>query len=106
MSKTLALFQGGYNMLVCKNTKRKPNLKKQKRFASRKMRKTLAMKNKSCNAFLIILLTFAAVFFVEMRKAKPIHPVQYLLVGSVGIFIVLGIAMFATQKIDWYKKKD
>ena len=133
-------------------------------------------------AFLIILLTFAAVFFVEMRKAKPIHPVQYLLigialivfytlllsfsehmnfglsyliasvmtiamivvfmasitkdkktalgigillfvlyafifvllqlesyallVGSVGLFIILGIAMFATQKIDWYKKKD
>ena len=133
-------------------------------------------------AFLIILLTFAAVFFVEMSKAKPIHPVQYLLigialivfytlllsfsehinfglsyliasvmtiamivvfmvsitkdkktaigigillfvlyafvyvllqletyallVGSVGLFIILGIAMFATQKIDWYKKKD
>ena len=29
-----------------------------------------------------------------------------LLVGSVGLFIILGIAMFATQKIDWYKKKD
>ena len=133
-------------------------------------------------AFLIILLTFAAVFFVEMKKATPIHPVQYLLigialivfytlllsfsehinfglsyliasvmtigmivlfmasvtkdkktalgigallavlyvfvyvllqlesyallVGSVGLFIILGIAMFATQKIDWYKKKD
>ena len=133
-------------------------------------------------AFLIILLTFAAVFFVEMRKAKPIHPVQYLLigialivfytlllsfsehmnfglsyliasvmtigmivvfmasiakdkktalgiglllfvlyafvyvllqlesyallVGSVGLFIILGIAMYATQKIEWYKKKD
>ena len=133
-------------------------------------------------AFLIILLTFAAVFFIEMRKTKPIHPVQYLLVGialtifytlllsfsehinfglsyliasvmtigmivvfmasvtkdkkialgiglllavlyvfvfvllqlesyallvgSVGLFIILGIAMFATQKIDWYKKKD
>ena len=133
-------------------------------------------------AFLIILLTFAAVFFIEMRKAKPIHPVQYLLigialiifytlllsfsehmnfglsyliasvmtigmivvfmasvtkdkktalgiglllavlyafvyvllqlesyallVGSVGIFIIVGIAMFATQKIEWYKKKD
>ena len=133
-------------------------------------------------AFLIILLTFAAVFFIEMRKAVPIHPVQYLLigialiifytlllsfsehmnfgvsyliasimtiglivvfmasvtkdkktalgigllliglyafvyvllqletyallVGSVGLFFILGIAMFATQKIDWYKKKD
>ncbi len=133
-------------------------------------------------AFLIILLTFAAVFFVEMRKAKPVHPVQYLLVGialivfytlllsfsehinfglsyliasvmtiglivafmasvtkekktalgigallavlyafvyvllqlesyallvgSVGLFIILGIAMFASQKIEWYKKKE
>jgi inner membrane protein len=133
-------------------------------------------------AFLIILLTFAAVFFIEMRKAKPVHPVQYLLVGialtifytlllsfsehmnfglsyliasemtiglivafmasvtkdkktalgiglllavlyafvyvllqlesyallvgSVGLFIILGIAMFASQKIDWYKKKE
>lgn len=133
-------------------------------------------------AFLIILLTFAAVFFVEMQKATPIHPIQYLLigialimfytlllsfsehinfglsyliacvmtigmivlfmasvtkdkktalgigallavlyvfvyvllqlesyallVGSVGLFIILGIAMFATQKIEWYKKKD
>ena len=133
-------------------------------------------------AFFIILLTFAAVFFVEMRKSTPIHPVQYLmvgialivfytlllsfsehfafsisyliacvmtiglivafmasvaknkktglgigallavlyafvyvllqlesyalLVGSVGLFIILGIAMFATQKIDWYKKND
>ena len=133
-------------------------------------------------AFIIILLTFAAVFFVEMRKSLPIHPVQYLLVGiaiivfytlllsfsehmnfglsyliasvmtialivvfmasvtkdkktalgiaallvllyvfiyvllqlesyallvgSVGLFIILGIAMFATQKIEWYKKKD
>ena len=133
-------------------------------------------------AFLIILLTFAAVFFIEMRKATPIHPVQYLLVGialivfytlllsfsehltfglsyliasvmtiglivtfmasitkdrktalgiglllavlyafiyvllqlesyallvgSIGLFIILGIAMFASQKIEWYKKKE
>ena len=133
-------------------------------------------------AFLIILLTFAAVFFMEMRKAKPVHPIQYLLVGvaliifyllllsfsehisfllsyiiasvmtiglitvfmasvskdmktalglgallttiyffiyillqletyallagSIGIFIVLAIAMYATQKIDWYKKEE
>lgn len=133
-------------------------------------------------AFLVILLTFAAVFFIEMRKDTPIHPVQYLLVGialivfytlllsfsehigfgyaylissimtiglivafmssvtknrktglgigglltllyafiyvllqlesyallvgSIGIFVVLGIAMFASQKIEWYKKKD
>lgn len=32
-------------------------------------------------AYLIVLLTFAIVFFVELRRDKPIHPVQYLLVG-------------------------
>ena len=133
-------------------------------------------------AFLIILLTFAAVFFIEMRRTTPVHPVQYalvgialivfytlllsfsehfafgfsyliasvmtiglivafmisvtkswktglgigallsvlytfvfvllqlesyaLLVGSVGVFVILAIAMFASQKIEWYKKKD
>ncbi len=133
-------------------------------------------------AFLIILLTFAVVFFVEIRKQTPIHPVQYLLIGialilfytlllsfsehltfglsyaiaavmtiglitiymgallkdkrtaltigtlllalyifiyvllqlesyalligSIGLFIILGIAMYASQKIDWYKKRD
>jgi len=32
-------------------------------------------------AYLIILLTFAVVFFVEIRRQTPIHPVQYALVG-------------------------
>ena len=32
-------------------------------------------------AFLIIVLTFSVVLFVEIRKGKHIHPVQYLLVG-------------------------
>ncbi|MBO7133295.1 MAG: cell envelope integrity protein CreD [Bacteroidales bacterium] len=36
-------------------------------------------------SLLIILLTFATVFFFETRKAKPIHPVQYLLIGAVLI---------------------
>ena len=133
-------------------------------------------------SMLIILLTFATVFFFETRKAKPIHPVQYLLigsalivfytlllsfsehisfslsylisavmtvglivafvatimkdfkttlglgallvllyafiyvllqlesyallVGSVGVFIIIGAAMFGSRKIDWYKKRD
>ena len=131
-------------------------------------------------AFLVVLLTFAVVFFVEVRRCRPIHPVQYLLigiaimlfytlllsfsehlsflvayliaslmtvalltfylgaimhdrkvgfiiggllavlyafiyillqiesyallVGSVGLFVVLAVAMSATRKIDWYKK--
>ena len=132
-------------------------------------------------SLLIIMLTFATVFFFETRKAKPIHPVQYLLigialivfytlllsfsehisfwlsylisavmtvglivafiatilkdfkttlglgalltllysfiyvllqlesyallVGSIGVFIILGVAMFGSRKIDWYKKR-
>ena len=32
-------------------------------------------------AYLIILLTFAVVFFVEIRRQTPVHPVQYALVG-------------------------
>lgn len=131
-------------------------------------------------AFLIILLTFAVVLFVEVRRMTPVHPVQYLLVGlalllfyslllsfsehltfllsyiiasvmtiglitvfmasvlknrrmaivigfmllllylfiyillqletfallvgSVGLFIILALAMFASQKVNWYKQ--
>ena len=27
-----------------------------------------------------------------------------LLVGSIGLFIVLGLVMYASRKIDWYGK--
>jgi inner membrane protein len=27
-----------------------------------------------------------------------------LLVGSLGIFVILAIAMYASQKINWYQK--
>lgn len=131
-------------------------------------------------AYLIILLTFAVVFFVEIRRQTPIHPVQYalvgialllfytlllsfsehlsfflsyliasvmtiglitlfmrallrttrpalfiallltvlylfiyvimllenyaLLVGSLGLFVILAAAMYASRKINWYQK--
>ena len=131
-------------------------------------------------AYLIILLTFAVVFFVENRRLTPVHPVQYalvgialmlfyvlllsfsehltfllsyiiasvmtiglitlfmrallknhraalligllllilytfiyvimqlesyaLLVGSLGVFIILAAAMYASQKLNWYQK--
>lgn len=32
-------------------------------------------------AFLVIVLTFTVVFFVEIRRRTAIHPVQYLLIG-------------------------
>ena len=41
-------------------------------------------------AYLIVLLTFAVVFFVELRREHPIHPVQYLLIGiAVMLFYTL-----------------
>lgn len=41
-------------------------------------------------AFLVVLLTFAVVFFVEVRRERPIHPVQYLLIGiAVMLFYTL-----------------
>lgn len=131
-------------------------------------------------AYLIIVLTFGVVFFVEIRRQRPVHPVQYalvglalvlfytlllsfsehitfifayliasvmtvalisafmyavlknraatftiaglltllylfiyvilqlesyaLLVGSLGVFLILALAMFASQKINWYHK--
>lgn len=41
-------------------------------------------------AFLVVLLTFAVVFFVEVRRERPIHPVQYLLIGiAIMLFYTL-----------------
>lgn len=41
-------------------------------------------------AYLIVLLTFAVVFFVELRRERPIHPVQYLLIGiAIMLFYTL-----------------
>lgn len=41
-------------------------------------------------AFLIVLLTFAVVFFVEVRREQPIHPVQYMLIGiAIMLFYTL-----------------
>lgn len=41
-------------------------------------------------AYLIVLLTFAIVFFSELRRERPIHPVQYLLVGiAIMLFYTL-----------------
>lgn len=132
-------------------------------------------------AYLFVLLTFAIVFFMELRRKCPIHPVQYLLVGiaimlfytlllsfsehlsflvayiiatvmtvamlslylgsimhdrriglliggilsvcyvfiyillqiesyalligSIGLFVVLAVAMAASRKVDWYKNR-
>lgn len=48
-------------------------------------------------AYLIILLTFAVVFFVENRRRTPVHPIQYALVGISLILFYLLLLSFSEQ---------
>ena len=52
-------------------------------------------------AYLIILLTFAVVFFVENRHKKPIHPVQYALVGLALILFYTLLLSFSEHIAFW-----
>jgi inner membrane protein involved in colicin E2 resistance len=56
--------------------------------------------------FGVFLDSFGSMPYYEYRYVLLQLESYALLVGSVGLFIILGIAMFATQKIDWYKKKE
>ncbi len=48
-------------------------------------------------AYIIVLLTFGVVFFVEIRKAKPIHPVQYALIGLAIMLFYTLLLSFSEQ---------
>ncbi|MBP5548041.1 MAG: cell envelope integrity protein CreD [Bacteroidales bacterium] len=48
-------------------------------------------------AYLIILLTFAVVFFIEVRRSNPIHPVQYLLIGIAIMLFYTLLLSFSEQ---------
>ena len=53
-------------------------------------------------AFLIVLLTFAVVFFVEVRREHPIHPVQYLLIGiAIVLFYTLLLSFSEFMAFGW-----
>lgn len=49
-------------------------------------------------AVLLILLTFAAVFFIELWQKKPVNPFQYLLVG---LALVLFYALLLSMSEVW-----
>jgi inner membrane protein len=51
---------------------------------------------------LFILLTFVTLWLFEIVAGVRIHPIQYLLIGSLCLFLALGTVMFITRKIDWY----
>ena len=52
-------------------------------------------------AFLIIVLTFATVFFVEVRTGVRIHPVQYLLVGVALLLYYTLLLSFSEHVVFW-----
>ncbi|MBR4135580.1 MAG: cell envelope integrity protein CreD [Bacteroidales bacterium] len=52
-------------------------------------------------AFLIIVLTFATVFFVEIRTGVRIHPVQYLLVGVALLLYYTLLLSFSEHVVFW-----
>lgn len=52
-------------------------------------------------AFLIIVLTFATVFFVEIRTGVRIHPVQYLLVGVALLLYYTLLLSFSEHMAFW-----
>ena len=53
-------------------------------------------------AIIIIFLTFAIVFFVEIRKDTPIHPVQYLLIGVALLVFYVLLLSFSEHCAFWF----
>ena len=53
-------------------------------------------------AYLIIILTFITVLFVEIRKENPIHLVQYLLIGiAIVLFYTLLLSFSEFMAFGW-----
>lgn len=52
-------------------------------------------------AIIIIFLTFAIVFFVEIRKDTSIHPVQYLLIGVALLVFYVLLLSFSEHCAFW-----
>ncbi|MDR3219023.1 MAG: cell envelope integrity protein CreD [Dysgonamonadaceae bacterium] len=56
-------------------------------------------KNKSQTGILLAILTVLYVFLYVILQLEDVA----LLIGSIGLFIILGIIMFISGKIKWYK---
>ena len=59
-------------------------------------------KNKSQTAILSGVLILLYLFLYFILQLEDIA----LLVGSIGLFIILGIIMYLSRKINWYKKEE
>jgi inner membrane protein len=59
-------------------------------------------KNKSQTATLTAVLCLLYVFLYVILQLEDIA----LLIGSIGLFIILGIIMYFSRKINWYKQEE
>jgi len=59
-------------------------------------------KNKAQTGMLTVVLCLLYVFLYVVLQLEDIA----LLIGSVGLFIILGIIMYFSRKINWYKQED
>jgi len=51
-------------------------------------------------AIMFIILTFLTFFFIELLKKKPVHPVQYLLVG-ISLIVFYSLLLSLTEHISF-----
>ncbi|MDR3339604.1 MAG: cell envelope integrity protein CreD [Candidatus Symbiothrix sp.] len=56
-------------------------------------------KNKSQTGILLVILAILYLFLYVILQLEDVA----LLIGSIGLFIILGIIMFISRKIKWYK---
>jgi inner membrane protein len=59
-------------------------------------------KNIAQTTILTLILTILYVFLYVILQLVDVA----LLIGSIGLFIILGIIMFLSQKIKWYKQEE
>ena len=57
-------------------------------------------KNKTQTGILASILTILYIFLYVVLQLEDIA----LLIGSIGLFVILGIIMFVSRKINWYKQ--
>lgn len=59
-------------------------------------------KNKKLTGILLFMLCLLYVFLYVILQLEDIA----LLIGSIGLFIILGIIMYCSRKINWYKQDE
>ena len=59
-------------------------------------------KNKTQTGALALFLCILYLFLFVILQLEDVA----LLIGSIGLFIILGIIMYFSRKINWYKQED